>query len=267
MATESKVFESIAEFVDNCTDSALAFEAQSGVKFLGRNMSGDTRRKSQDAYEPGMKLLDECRDEVRDMVPPAPKSRSRRARFDEFDGDDICLDRLRTGAPFWRTSRREETTGPQTVTVVVDLAASASRRAADVAWRGLAAILIAEQLEQSGIRVELWAAAMSEKTYENGDGCSHAIKLKDASAPLDLVAVVNATSGWFLRTFIFASSTVSASGSTIQPHYGIPFAPNVVTASALLGVDVDAVVSDCWDRSACIETIEQVLGRFGAVAA
>lgn len=262
------VFESLAEYVDNSNESKIATDCrEAGRKFVGRDMASEPRRKAIQAYQPGMNTLDECRDECRDVALPQPKTRSRRARFDEFDGDDICLDRLRSGAPFWRTTRREETAGPQTVTLAIDVAANWKTPARAISWRGMAGILVAELLEAAGVRVELWAVSRTADAYENGDGRIVAVKVKASDAPLDTVALVNSTAGWFFRSFIFESLRDSPFGETATGHLGIPKTPDKDEVSAATGVEFDAVVSDCLNKYSCLEIVRVILKRFGAVEA
>ena len=77
--------------------------------------------------------------------------------FSEDNGDELDYDRLRDGRDFWRTSRRENTHGPSTITIVVNVGAGCRVKHEDILWRGAAAIALATRLEEAGYRVEIWA--------------------------------------------------------------------------------------------------------------
>ena len=268
--TEINVYDSLTEFLDLIPDNQIKEFIESrglSTSFVGRDMSTNAKRKAIEAYEHGLRVLDESRDEVRGIELPRPKTRSRRARFDEFNGDEICLDRLRSGAPYWRTTRRESTTGAQNLTIAIDIAANGAATSRSIAWRGVAGILIAELLESSGIRVELWAFERSARAYTNGNDFTNLIKLKSADCPLDLVSLVNATSGWFFRSFGFYSLALSAAGSTPSPGLGCVKQSSATDLTNETGIGFDAIVTNCNTREACIEIVESIISKFCSVAA
>lgn len=265
---ETSVCESLSAFIDE-TDTAVMEEYHRDnypVRWVGRDMESDTRRKATVCHDKTMRAIDNARDAMRDVSLPKPVTRSRRVRFDEFDGDDICLDRLRDGAAFWRTSTRQQSAGPQTVTIGIDVCAAAAVSADAIAWRGVAGIILAELLESAGIRVELWAMAKSCRTYENGNGRLVAVKIKSADSPLDQITLANALSGWFFRSFILQAFRTSPFGSETTGGLGYADDVSADLAGEAVGVAFDAIVADCFDQSACVETVQALLTRFGGVA-
>src|SRR5439155_9465989 len=120
------------------------------------------------------------------------------------DGDEVDYDRLRSGQEFWRASRREFCSGSPIVSVFFNIATPASREPEEILWRGAAALVLANLLEATGYRVELWAAQYCTRcSYEDGAGVFTAVCLKRSEQPLDLATLVNAVSGWFYRTLFF----------------------------------------------------------------
>lgn len=136
---------------------------------------------------------------------PAPKDRRRKKRFNDNQGDDIDNDRLRSGqSDFWIETRRETVNAPQRIAVLCQASASFYHKWDSLLWRGVAAIVIADLLEKSGYRVELYNIDNASNVFYHGeDKTWHTICLKDSHSPLDIAAVVNALSGWFYRTVMF----------------------------------------------------------------
>jgi hypothetical protein len=118
-------------------------------------------------------------------------------------GDEICRDRLQSGQldSCWRTMRRSQFVGPQTVAIETTWGGHYGQTAEELFWQGAAAAVMTDILEEAGYRVEVYANRVSERR-----GRRHCIrvKVKEADMPmrLDGVAAVLCHAGIF-RTFGF----------------------------------------------------------------
>ncbi len=179
--------------------------------FIGRSFRDweAVYQAAGDRWADGLEILDRMLGDLADADLPTPVSRRRRPRFDEADGDELDYDRLRSGQPFWRATRRQNTRGPATITVVIDTAANCGVDHRDILWRGAAAIALTQRLEDAGYRVELWAVDVTAKAQathtERGFDRTmiNAVQLKGPGDPIDPSTLINAVSGWFYRTAIF----------------------------------------------------------------
>ena len=101
----------VSEYLDNRT-------------FVGRTFADWDRMylAASKAWQEGIEKIEAMIEQVKRHQLPAPVSRKRRTRFNEDDGAELDYDRLRSGRAYWRTTRRESMRGPQTVTIVADMA-------------------------------------------------------------------------------------------------------------------------------------------------
>jgi hypothetical protein len=133
-----------------------------------------------------------------------PQAKSIRRKLTWADaGDEICRDRLQSGQldSCWRTMRRSQFVGPQTVAIETTWGGHYGQTAEELFWQGAAAAVMTDILEEAGYRVEVYANRVSERR-----GHRHCIrvKVKEADMPLRLdgVAAVLCHAGIF-RTFGF----------------------------------------------------------------
>ena len=210
--TQCSVFDSLSDMTATCEAipaerSAIGAQSIDDSDFIGREFAnvGEAFAAMHTVWAEGIQIVERMTRELDSADLPKPVSRKRKPRFDETDGDELDYDRLRTGQPFWRTSRRQNTRGPATITVVVDVCANCSVKAKDILWRGAAAVALTKRLEEAGYRVELWAAAYSLENYHSTSGFV-AVCLKRPSEPLDESTLINAVSGWGFRSLWFQAS-------------------------------------------------------------
>lgn len=224
---EMYLFDSMQDVQQYC-DRNLMFTGemagQQDAKWVGRNLpSYDAMINAIDSqWEVGLTAITQFVEQLEKEAVPDVKSHVRRVKFNDHDGDEIDLDRLRNGQDFWRASVREESTGQTTITIVAETAASANRNSLDLLWRGAAAVALTKILEAKGYQVELWAAAGG---YVFGDnGIMTATCLKRCSDPLDVSSLVNAISGWCFRssTFLLYESIAKKTGRKCAWGYGRP---------------------------------------------
>lgn len=142
---------------------------------------------------------------------PAPLEVKRRRVWDGYAGDEVCVDRYRHGEDFFRTNARRPQVGPRLISLLVELGQNSDRSSESMKWRGAATVALARILENAGYRAEIRAFVMIDSgilptsgsnEYEN---MTVTCELKEAGDSLDISALVNATSGWFFRTAVFAS--------------------------------------------------------------
>jgi len=181
--------------------------------FVGRRFKswGEVYDAARQAWPEGLSIVDRMLRDLDGIDLPRPTSRRRRIRFNEDNGDEVDYDRLRSGQSYWRTTRRQNSRGPATITVLVDVGANCMVRHSDILWRGAAAIALTKRLEEAGYRVELWAVHQStdlwrtDITQRQVDGF-HAACLKRPGDPLDPSTLIAAVSGWFFRTVWFRAA-------------------------------------------------------------
>jgi hypothetical protein len=180
--------------------------------FVGRRFTtwAEVYAAVRQAWPEGLQVLERMLDDLSRASVPRPVSRRRKTRFAEDNGDELDYDRLRTGQPFWRTSRRETAQGSSVLTIVVDVGANWKTRHQDILWRGAAAIALTQRLEEAGYRVELWAVQKSSNLYSDeprGDRWTiagmNAVCLKRPSDPIDPSTLISLVSGWCFRTVFF----------------------------------------------------------------
>ena len=214
--TEYAIYNSVEEML---TDAAAVSEERASPvsyseSFIGRYLSGwsQVETAARSAWESGLAIIDRMLTDLSDAEMPRPKSRKRRTRFSEDNGDELDYDRLRDGRDYWRTSRRENTHGPSTITLVVNVGANCHVNHKDILWRGAAAIALATRLEEVGYRVEIWAGWRTEGIRSSAPKGSqarwniigvNAVCLKRPDEPVDQSTLVAAVSGWFFRTVFF----------------------------------------------------------------
>ena len=197
------IFDSMTELVDY-NDPNL-FEVHSDPDWVGMDLPnwGAVDAASKKDWKEGLDILADYVEKLTDSALPEVKSHRRKVRYNEFDGDEIDYDRLRAGQEYWRKSERETTTGPSTMTILVDTSAHWGKRSKDILWRGAAALALTQILEEKGYSVELWLVNGSTLFSGKNTRVMTACCLKRCSDPLDISTAINSMSGWFYRTVGF----------------------------------------------------------------
>lgn len=163
-------------------------------------------------WDEGMDIYNKLKEDLENDRLPPPKDVRRKGHWSEEGGDEVDIDRLRRGLPFWRTTRRELREGPRTITILNNISTPCFWDSQAILWRGVASVCLTELLEAAGYRVELVACNFVDDAYESGGGydekqhrhCS-SVRLKEPNEPLDVATLVNSVSGWCFRTLFFAS--------------------------------------------------------------
>jgi hypothetical protein len=270
--TVCRVFESVEEMVE--AGRALPYNrvrAHDRVRkseWIGRKLKGwdGVYGALRSAWDDGLSILDGMLRDLESSDLPKPESRRRKPRFSEDNGDELDYDRLRSGRDYWRSSRRQNTRGPATITLLVDVCAPANVKARNILWRGAAAIALAKLLEDAGYRVELWAFDRCNGRYrQSGHSYNgfHAVCLKRASEPLDVSTLINIVSGWAFRTMWFRAACLGE--MEVDQGHGW-HNPNPERAELdLCSSDQNRIViHEVWDRDAAVNLIRDTLRKITA---
>lgn len=118
---------------------------------------------------------------------PVPVSR-RRKPIQSDAGDELDQQRVWQGdlEHAWRATRREQSTGPSRVLILINAAASWNVSSQEMAIRGAAALALADALVSAGYTVQISAAVESKLTNTAKTRYSAEVVLLSASAMLDL---------------------------------------------------------------------------------
>lgn len=263
----SRLYSSVSEMVAACDQAdkrGRNVAATGRASFTGRSDLAtwkDVVEKAVQPWEQGLDVVQEMLHELRDLEQACPpKSVRRKARWSPDDGDEIDIDRVRSGQDPWRQTRREQQRGPQTITVVAHVGALCNVSHDDILWRGAAAIVLADLLEKAGYRVELWSASQTTQTYENGEGSFNAVRLKDAGEPLDISNVVNGIAGWFLRTVVFQSRavhTVRIPGTSVGATKAISIDDEPIRE--IVGNSRSVIIDGVWSKAAATAFVRRTI--------
>ena len=213
-----------------------------------------------EAWAHGIETMERMTKDLCDADLPQPTSRRRKTRFSECDGDQLDYDRLRSGRDYWRTSRRQNTKGPATLTVIVDIGANAHVDHDDILWRGSAAVALTKLLEEAGYRVELWAVDYADHgQWENGNPVHqlNAVRLKECSEPIDASTLINAVSGWAFRTLWFQVASLGT--AKIDGGLGRAAAPRGEHLDEISRDAKRVLIADAWSYEAAVELIRETL--------
>lgn len=261
-------FDSMGEMADEAVKVMPLYPEQvryalNDPKWIGRDFRGgiaNVRKATDEAWGEGLRHYDEMMDELRKEHLPPPKNIRRRSAWSEDGGDEVCLDRLKVGQPYWRTTHRDARPGPLNVTIITDIATSCSVEHQKILWRGAAAVCLTQLLEEAGYRVELWAAGYCRNAFQSGyDSHASAACYKRSSDPLDVSTMISGISGWCYRTLFF--SNYNHFGKAPGWGLGTP-SPISVVAPHITPDEKALVCSALWNRTAAIAWVKQQLEVF-----
>lgn len=267
--TESRRFDSMLDYVEFCKSvPAERVKAHDNTKargFAGRDFAGswDAVYSAVNSVWPeGMAVLERMEADLADAALPKPVSRRRKTRFNEDDGDELDYDRMRSGQAFWRQSRRQNTSGPATVTIVVDSCAACHVDAEDILWRGAAAVTLAKLLEAAGYRVELWVTARTDNVVKR-PGKKHlsdlmlSVCLKRPSDVLDTSTLISAVSGWAFRTLFFRGFCCGQ--GKVESNLGYPHAPSDEDVKHVTTDQKRIVIKGAFSYDAAVRLIRETI--------
>lgn len=235
-------------------------------RFTGRTF--DSANALRDAvsqkWNDGADLLDRMIGDLEKSSMPQPRSRRRVRKFDEFEGEEVDLDRLRSGLPFWRRTVRDNRNAPTTITICTEVSANSEVTPNDVLWRGAAAVALTLLLERAGYRVELWVYANGQRVYEDGTDLLIACNLKNPGDPLDRTTLVNSVAAWFYRTILFALKAYSPeAGRTATGGLGRPKPLDQGHLSEITSDEKVIVIEQAFSYNAAIELVREKIEALG----
>lgn len=266
-STHFQVFDSVSDLVDSIRNVPDSYIAPWGgclnkASWIGRKFTSyeQVYRDALDTWPDGLAIVDQMITTLESEAShlPRPKNRKRRMRWDDSDGDEYDLDRMRLAQEPWRVSKRESLTGPQTLTIVVDISTSSYVSYQDILWRGAAAIALTHLLEDAGYRVELWIIECGSKTYYSGRHGCLGICLKRPSDPLDMPTLVTAVSGWFFRSAVFLAMSLPE-----KPLGGLghPTLPSPERITKITGSMEAILIAEAFSEKAAIELARTILDK------
>jgi hypothetical protein len=215
-------------------------------------------------WEFGMNCFDDLKSQISERDLPLPVINRRRQTWSDEGGDHVSVDRYRSGDPFWIDVKKSPAVGTKVVTVTIDLAASYNVPARMILWRGIVGVILCEILEKSGYRVELMAHTLSGDAFRNSDDLFlTTVPIKKSHEQLDVVKMVNVTSGWFFRIGFFYSyytqpkDLVFSLGYPVEIGKGAEDLPNIFP-------DGTHVVENCFNLKSSKEVLESILKKFSS---
>jgi hypothetical protein len=269
---EYRIFDSLDEFVRFAQavpeHRLVSHDWPTRSSFSGRSFSGwpEVYKATREAWAEGLEVLDRMLTDLADAKLPKPTSRKRKPRFRDDDGDEVDFDRLRCGQSFWRTTRRQSTKGPATITILVDVAANCHVKHEDILWRGAAAVALTKLLEEAGYRVELWAVDMSESLWSNRSKghCDTAglmaVRLKAPGDALDVSTLISAVSGWAFRTVYFRSMCCEGK-KRIDDALGYARAPSAADIAQITPDAKAVLIAHAFDYGEAVRQVREQLAK------
>ncbi len=259
-------FEGIGEAMDAVADKTVCELRQTEkVKWVGADIPDKEAllKKINQPWAKGLEVIEKMMRQLSGMQCPEVKSHVRRTRFSEDDGDELDLDRLRSGQPYWRKSQREMTSGSTEVTVMFDCGGHWQRKHDEFLWRGAAAIALTEYLEERGYRVELWMVyKTSDSHYGWNNDLLNGICVKKTGDPLDRSSLSMAVSSWYHRqgTLNLGETEAGELGYHLQAR-GRQMTPNAADLDRFSTDENRIYVADVYDFKAASSLIEHELKK------
>lgn len=171
--------------------------------------------------------------------------RRRRTRGDQ--GDELDIQAVYRGdlSRAWTRTQREARTATRSIAIVCNLSCHYKQKAADLFWRGAAALKLTEALTQAGYNVALYGATGSQNIVSSGRRLGQFIEIKAEDAPLDVsaLAAIVAMPG-FKRTRFHAGTCEEADrlNASVSHSLGQPSTEAVIKAAALLPIPTTAFI-------------------------
>lgn len=180
--------------------------------WTGRNMASmdEAIKFTMAPYPEGETLLQHAREQLRGVLENVKaECITRRPRFSEDSGDEVDMDRWQRRDPdFWvdfHRTRKPGNGGAKIVDILAEFNASAHRDAAEIAWRGACAIILADVLQDAGYRVRVTFQWLSRGYYQNGDNAWAQVVIKRPEDPVDFATLAAVNSSWAYRSVGFMS--------------------------------------------------------------
>lgn len=199
---------------------------------------------------------------TRDINPAS--IRRRRERADQ--GSELDIHAVYRGdlSRAWTRTRRRAGSGVRSVSIIIDLGASAGVGASQLFWRGASALKLANALTESGYSVAIYGGEAGKQASADGKvNMVQLVSIKDEDQPLDLdrLAALTAMPGYF-RTSLFAGICKAAdlNGQEAAWALGKPGPEHYPAAVAALPIPQHAFIQDpVLDQKSAEAWIDKVL--------
>lgn len=173
-------------------------------------------------YPEGVRMVEEFVTPLRASLPRAVGIGRRLIRGDT--GDHLDIHAVNRGAvdKAWAQSKRLIRPGRSSITLAVDICANAGTSSDKLAWRGIAALAVAEIMGKAGYNVEIIAgiAANAHGNKTIPVVITTTIKPRQGFTDVSLLSAVVCSSGYF-RTIGFASIIRAVDNAGITSESGV----------------------------------------------
>ena len=232
---------------------------------IGRQFPGGFKECFGEAGMPwpdGMEILEDARKSLKGIELPIPESIRRRKTWSEETGDSIDIHRLYAGVPYWRDIEgRQAQGGCPIVTVICNVGSHWGITPEEIVWRGIAALIVTDILEDAGYRVELWAAREGRSQYTRPETL-----LKESHGPMVEPVLVSGLAGWYYRTIVWLSYYDREEDRKLCEGLGSPMGSFSDEGIELItGQDYTGKVfciNEVYDKDACVELVKETLVQF-----
>jgi hypothetical protein len=232
------IFDGPKELVEAARDANRGrnpFKKMGGFRWPGRNCPvGDWARAAQYLSEPWPEAVAKIKyvvDFIRKMPDlPQPRSVKRKARWSDCEGE-VGIDRALKGEPeCYRDIRRNPSHAPMNVALLSNLESTKHwyiTNPSGLFYRSMAAIAVADVLEECGYSVEVWIWSRGLGVYPKPDDEQFlACKVKHAGDLVDYDAMADAMSDWFTTQAIFGVLAANPEVKPVSKGNGVEAALN-----------------------------------------
>jgi hypothetical protein len=258
--TKKFTFESLAEFYaasDKYDPAAVTNPPCGSSSFLG--CTAEQARARAYCYPEAVQYIAA----LPEMSEPCTPAAYRRV-WSEDDGDEMSIDRFRDGMPFLHRRIRDKGSrrAGGAVSIFVNIGESCDVDADAMRWKAYAAARIADQIEATGARAEIFIIGYGKNAYTNGDQYEMQCRIKAAADPLNLAGIAAALMPWTLRYWMLRH--IAATG---RPAHGYG-RPDTIKRTDPAAIYIDT--GHCLSESAArrfIATAEETRKAAAASAA
>lgn len=233
----------------------------SGEEWLGAPTVKELQRRLREGWADGVKKIEQIA--TRELSAPA-SVRRRKSRGDA--GDELDMQAVWRGDlnRAWSRTKRANRVGTRSVSIVIDLCASAGVSSSKLFWRGASALRLAQLLTESGYAVALYGAFGGNRVDSSGKlSLAQLVEIKSQDSPLDMdkLAALTAMAGFF-RTSLFAGIHYAADQYGNDADYGLgtPAPEHIKTAIKMLPVPQNVIIQrNVLNEQAANDWIDEAL--------
>lgn len=198
---------------------SFSYQADDNQKWYGAASVEELQQRLTKGWAEGVKKLEAIA--IKELDAPL-SVRRRRIRADQ--GDEVDMQAVWRGdlSRAWTKTRRANRTGVRSLSIIIDLGASAVTSSEKLFWRGASALRLADQLLTAGYSVAIYGAATAIGAAETKKlNAIQFVEIKAEDAPFDMdkLAALTAMPGFF-RTSLFAGINYSADRIDDDTDYG-----------------------------------------------